>query len=101
MSTRDHSLFQIPGQTLSDEPSSTDTALRTLHPNVYDASAAYTHSNISDRPSLMEDIENCQIDNLRETPGGAGLLYWTNPGMNELIDLFMSSKRDWVGTTPA
>jgi len=63
---------------LSDEPSSTDAASRTLHPNVYGASAAYAHSDISDRPILMEDIENYQIDDLEETSGGAGVLYDIN-----------------------
>ncbi|KIW09894.1 hypothetical protein PV08_11995 [Exophiala spinifera] len=72
---RDHSPFRAPGRMLSDEPSSTGTALRTLQPDFHGSSAVNAYSDISHSPSLMEDIGNYEVDNLEERSRGAGILY--------------------------
>lgn len=55
-----------------------DAAPRILHPNICNRKAIHARSEMSDRPSLLEDIENYQMDDSAETPSPRGLLYDLN-----------------------
>ncbi|KAK5277889.1 hypothetical protein LTR40_009839, partial [Exophiala xenobiotica] len=70
---RTPSLDRTMGGRLSNESSSADNVLRTLHPVVHG-----TNESCALRPSLLEDMRNYQVDDLEAPSGGAGLLHDIN-----------------------
>jgi hypothetical protein len=55
-----------------------DAAPRIFHPNICNREAIHARSDMIDRPSLLEDIENYRKDDSAETPLSRGLVYDLN-----------------------
>jgi hypothetical protein len=58
----------------SREAFTRDAAPRILHPNICNGEAIHARGDTIDRPSLLEDVENYQMDDSAETPLSGGLL---------------------------